>query len=376
MPESCAGSEDGQIYWEPYDTQGGFYSTFNGVDTNVYEATSLAPGDYVLSVTDDAGCMEETVVTVEAAPSIALDAVVTDASCFGENDGTATLFAEGGTGIFQYSSDGYSFSSSNTIGNLPAEAYTFFAQDENGCVQIVEAVVSEPDAIVVSAIVCEGCLNGEGRIDVTVYGGSLPYIYEWIGPGVSGQDGQDLEGISSGSYSIEVTDESGCSVTETFNITTIAEGCTDPAACNYAPNASIDDGSCDYSCYGCTDPEALNYAPSATLDDGSCLYFDPSCDNLGDAGWEMFETGVYPGTTEEREFGIPTTVEFALHLADFIEEPVSGQIFSVGSFSPENLIGLPSGLALANALQDMNPMSQQCVELQGIPTQQGCSRFR
>ena len=26
--------------------------------------------------------------------------------------------------------------------------------------------------------------------------------------------------------------------------------------------------------YGCTDPEACNYNPDAAIDDGSCLYFD------------------------------------------------------------------------------------------------------
>jgi|TARA_Y100000034_G_scaffold110937_1_gene143518 hypothetical protein len=77
-------------------------------------------------------------------------------------------------------------------------------------------------------------------------------------------------------------------------------GCTDPLACNYNPNATIDDGSCCYpgcifpaainydptaccddgSClypsgediFGCTDPLAINYNPNATIDDGSCLY--------------------------------------------------------------------------------------------------------
>ena len=31
-------------------------------------------------------------------------------------------------------------------------------------------------------------------------------------------------------------------------------GCTDEAACNFNPNASMDDGSCIYDCFGCTDP--------------------------------------------------------------------------------------------------------------------------
>jgi|GEM_PF-7000886 len=51
-------------------------------------------------------------------------------------------------------------------------------------------------------------------------------------------------------------------------------GCTDPAAANYNPVATIDDGSCWYPCVdcGCTDPAASNYDPLAVTDDGSCFY--------------------------------------------------------------------------------------------------------
>jgi hypothetical protein len=76
-------------------------------------------------------------------------------------------------------------------------------------------------------------------------------------------------------------------------------GCEDPTACNYNPDATDDDGSClipeenctecdgedlilidddgDGVCneeevLGCTDPEALNYDPDATEDDGSCEF--------------------------------------------------------------------------------------------------------
>ncbi|MEE9190378.1 MAG: hypothetical protein V3U16_06370 [Candidatus Neomarinimicrobiota bacterium] len=52
-------------------------------------------------------------------------------------------------------------------------------------------------------------------------------------------------------------------------------GCTDPDADNYNPNATIDDGSCEYGTedvFGCTDSNAANYNPNATIDDGSCDY--------------------------------------------------------------------------------------------------------
>jgi len=47
------------------------------------------------------------------------------------------------------------------------------------------------------------------------------------------------------------------------------EGCYEPEACNYEPNAT-DDGICDYTCYGCIDEEACNFNSIATVDDGTC----------------------------------------------------------------------------------------------------------
>lgn len=56
-------------------------------------------------------------------------------------------------------------------------------------------------------------------------------------------------------------------------------GCTNSEACNYDAEADQDDGSCVLP-DGCQDPEACNFDPNATCDDGSC-YFDP-CYDLGD----------------------------------------------------------------------------------------------
>ena len=49
-------------------------------------------------------------------------------------------------------------------------------------------------------------------------------------------------------------------------------GCTDPAAANYNPSATINDGSCVYPVPGCTDPGAINYNPAATVNNGTCVY--------------------------------------------------------------------------------------------------------
>lgn len=50
------------------------------------------------------------------------------------------------------------------------------------------------------------------------------------------------------------------------------EGCLDAGACNYDPNAWINDGSCCYGICGCTNPLATNYLETANCDIGNCEF--------------------------------------------------------------------------------------------------------
>ena len=85
----------------------------------------------------------------------------------------------------------------------------------------------------------------------------------------------------------------------------VTPGCTDEDACNFNPEATEDDGSCEYPffCFdcegnclcdedmdgvcdpfefpGCTDPEACNWAPVYTEEDGSCYYAQDGFDCNG-----------------------------------------------------------------------------------------------
>lgn len=57
-------------------------------------------------------------------------------------------------------------------------------------------------------------------------------------------------------------------------------GCTDPSAMNYNPEATANDGTCQYAIYGCTDPIAINFNQAASMDDGSCVYAEDCTENM------------------------------------------------------------------------------------------------
>jgi hypothetical protein len=68
-------------------------------------------------------------------------------------------------------------------------------------------------------------------------------------------------------------------------------GCQEAGACNYAADATEEDGSCEYeSCLGCTDVLACNYTLGSLIDDGSCDYC--SCALDGDGGQNGFGLAV------------------------------------------------------------------------------------
>ena len=100
-------------------------------------------------------------------------------------------------------------------------------------------------------------------------------------------------------------------------------GCTDPIACNYDADASLDDGSCEFvTCAGCLDELACNYIPTATIDNGSCVFpeegeeCDP-CDCALDAIGPTFIS------TPSDQFGECEEGDYGYVLEDACVEPAA-----------------------------------------------------
>ncbi|KIC89769.1 SprB repeat-containing protein, partial [Flavihumibacter solisilvae] len=66
-------------------------------------ATGLTAGTYTVTVTDAAGCITTTTVTITEPTLLTASTIGSNASCFGTATGSATVNVTGGTAPFTYS---------------------------------------------------------------------------------------------------------------------------------------------------------------------------------------------------------------------------------------------------------------------------------
>lgn len=173
--------------------------------------TNLPAGIYLVTVTDANNCTEvsDTIQLVEP-ERLNLNVNSVSLLCAGGNDGSASATADGGT-------EPYQFAWSNTaslpdISGLSAGTYTVTVTDANGCTLISPAVISEPEALVITG---ESGTNTDhsGYIQVGVEGGSAPYTYLWSDGNVT----EDLNPVfTSGEYTLTVTDANQCESVAVF----------------------------------------------------------------------------------------------------------------------------------------------------------------
>lgn len=99
---------------------------------------------------------------------------------------------------------------------------------------------------------CQGQSNG--AVNLSVGGGTAPYTFAWSGPNGFTADTEDLSGVGAGTYTVTVTDGSGCSSTQSFNLTS-------PAALVLTTTPSILPMGQNISCFNGADGSiALNIA--------------------------------------------------------------------------------------------------------------------
>lgn len=115
--------------------------------TSGTEASSLAAGDYTVTLTDGNGCTHTDVVGIMQ-PDAPLGGTATkqDVGCFGGSSGQIQILPTGGTPPYRYALDAGNWIGSAKLIGLPAGTYIPRILDNNGCTATLGAVEIEQRA--------------------------------------------------------------------------------------------------------------------------------------------------------------------------------------------------------------------------------------
>lgn len=223
---SCFGLSNGSVVTNPTGGAGNYsYAWSNGASTK--DIINVAAGTYTVTVMDGNSCTRTASSTV-GTPQAITGSVVgkTDVKCSGTATGTATVTINGGTGNLTYCWNSgaqtcASFDQNPT--NLPAGTYTLIVTDQNGCTGTVSniGIAPAPGAVsVTGSTLPSNCFEqATGSINTNTVGGwGQPHSYAWTGPISPLPSTQNLSNLPGGLYTVSVTDNGGCTTTQTFTV--------------------------------------------------------------------------------------------------------------------------------------------------------------
>ncbi|MFK7980194.1 MAG: SdrD B-like domain-containing protein, partial [Saprospiraceae bacterium] len=181
--------------------------------TNVESINNLSAGTYVLTITDANNCTAIDSVTLTEPTALTAETEGANVGCNGADH--AHLTVTGGISPYTYLWDDALNQTTDTAFNLVAGNYNVTVTDANGCTMVETIAIVESGAITCEIKVLNDIktFNGsEGALGVAVTGGSGNYTYHWN----NGERDSVINDLSTNTYIVTITDETGCTCVDTF----------------------------------------------------------------------------------------------------------------------------------------------------------------
>lgn len=212
--ETCNPGSDGTVRALPNRGTSPYTYDWGSGNTSVDNQSGLSAGSYMMTLTDNNGCTRAFAYSIAPAPAVTVTATSTPATC-GNSDGTITVNVSGGSNPLTYGWNDITIGGANPA-NLPAGTYTVTVTDGNGCTDEETVNITTNGSFPINeTVVNPTCnLDCDGSITLSPTGGTAPYTYLW------GDNSTTFfrTGLCDGSYDVTVTDNTGCSTSQTIDV--------------------------------------------------------------------------------------------------------------------------------------------------------------
>lgn len=268
-----------------------FTITFNDINP--------VSGWFNLNLTDNCGNHQTFPFYVSSSFIGYSDLNMSNPLCYGEDNGYISIVPTGGTSPYVVIWD--NGVTGTTINNLTGGTYNVDIYDYDENVGSFGFNITDPDILgITHDIPSNGSYNifiysaNTGYVDITVTGGTTPYLYDWSGTTYLGttftSNNEDITNLIAGDYMVLVTDANGCQISDFVSliqpqpITIVINNCTPPmppaVSCTITGGTaemSVSGGQCPYSVVVCpTSPQ------NPLFDVGGPYYGYTTCQTLPD----------------------------------------------------------------------------------------------
>ena len=223
----CKGSADAEIKItaSPYSIDYTFLPLINfpnlGIEkTDTFSVNSIGAGNYAYRVLDADGCRDTLFFTINEPDSLKINPVVIQPNC--TTTGSITVAPNGGTGSYSYTWDPVQAGNPTSLTGLSGGNYLLTVTDDNNCTATFSQILNQQGSLnitpeIAQQIRCAGANDGILRVVISSINGPFDIIWRDTA-NVQVGNSQTIVNVRPGTYSVQVTDNAGCSNTGQITI--------------------------------------------------------------------------------------------------------------------------------------------------------------
>lgn len=245
---SCANDHNGFIEVTGAGGTGTFYYSWTGHTETSNLLAGIDGGMYTATITDSNGCSDQVSQQITE-PTLLTLAVVNknDITCFGGNNGSIAVEANGGVSNYVYAINLSEQTNETLFSTLMSGEYTLYAYDANNCYATTSETLSQPSQIEINFENIEPafCDDPRGSASANATGGVMNYTYQWRNNAneVFDEDNR-VTNLAAGLYSLLIKDGNNCEAFKFLGIQStdgpmvVVEEII-PSECSYSADGSI-----------------------------------------------------------------------------------------------------------------------------------------